>query len=81
MLVQSLWLLIANLLTQEPSKQIFKSLRLGIPKPPKSLLRQTNCQLAKCIFLCPLKSFQRQFAICVLIKSKAYLGNLKKQSK
>src|ERR1041385_7049771 len=66
------------LLTQDPRRQRLISCKLGMPSPPNSFFIQTNLQLAKCIFLCPSKSFQRQLAIWELIISTAHLGNLKK---
>jgi hypothetical protein len=38
------------LLSQEASRQMFTSLRQGMPRPPWALGMQTKFQLAKCSF-------------------------------
>jgi hypothetical protein len=49
--------------SQEASKQMFTSLKHGIPKPPWDFGMQTRCQLARWTFLLSFVSFQRQLAI------------------
>jgi hypothetical protein len=46
---------------------------------PTKLLLTDDFQLARCNFRWPSKSFQRQFTIWELIKSRTNLGNLKNE--
>ena len=69
------------LLTQDASRQRLTSLSRGIPSPPNFFGMQTKFQFARWSFLFSFVSFQRQCDICALMRSRAHLGNLKKESK
>jgi hypothetical protein len=60
---------------------MFKSLRLGTHKPPKSLAMLTLSQLDRWYLFFPSTSLHRQLAKCVFGALMAHFGNLIKECK
>jgi hypothetical protein len=60
---------------------MFKSLRLGTPRPPKSLAMLTLSQLDRWYLFFPSTSLHRQLAKCVFRALMAHFENLIKDSK